>query len=120
MPLTQPNRTPAATRVADSAIFAAAKAGIAIEAANNLLAEGFRVTSIQAETSGALPVVWLAFEPRLLNLINREEACYYKTGHDEAGPYRVGYFKRAGAAVKWIERPANGGWSAFHRLSRSH
>lgn len=98
------------TRLTDAAAISGINAQQAVAAANALLTDGYTVTSIQLETAERHPAVWLAHELRLTRLIKDGRACYYRSGIDAVGYYRVGYYPYCGVAVKWIERPGNGGW----------
>ncbi|MBV2160530.1 hypothetical protein [Achromobacter denitrificans] len=99
------------TRLTDAAAISGIKARQAVAAANALLADGHTITSIQLETSARHPAaVWVAHDRRLARLVDFGRACYYRSGIDAVGYYRVGYYPYCGVAVKWVERPANGGW----------
>lgn len=95
-------------RVADSVLINAARDRLAIRVANELLAEGYHVTSIQTDTRYK-PVIWVDVDVRLAALVAHDHACYYKHGFD-FGPYRVGQYHRDGAVVQWVERPGNTAW----------
>jgi hypothetical protein len=106
----QPHSTPLeTTRVVDQIIIDAARSGAAIRAANSLLGDGYVVTSIQTETR-FVPVIWVAFDMRLPAMVVHDDACYYKSGIDDEGRYRIGQFRRMGCVVQWRERPGTASW----------
>lgn len=100
---------PTTTRVADRVIEDSAKDKRAIALANQLIAESFHIVAIQTETRFE-PVVWVHPDVRLAAAVMRDDACYYKQGHDEGGAFRIGQLKRNGAIVQWIERPGRTPW----------
>lgn len=69
-----------------------------------LIAQGYTIVGYQDDTLMAKPAIYLMPEPRLARMAESGDAVYYRTGHGSDGPYRVGQFDVAGAAVKWIEK----------------
>ena len=99
----------AVTRVTDHFLEVAAKDRSAIWLANQLISEGYTITSIQTDTRFE-PVVWVQVDSRLTEAVLRDEACYYRQGRDKHGHYRIGQLKRDGAIVQWTERPGRTIW----------
>lgn len=81
----------------------AGKDRIAIDVANDLVARGLLISGIYTQQR-AKPVIYVAFDASLRDLVERDEACYYRSGADELGPYRMGQFNYGGAVVRWAER----------------
>lgn len=101
-----PHLVPAvvAAAVADQVVIAKQRVDAIFRATNILLMAGHKILLVGSEMRFPKPVLWVANDPRLGQMVAEDRAVYYHSGNDVMGHYRIGQFDLDGVTVMWVER----------------
>lgn len=96
---------PTAAAVTDPVAIAKERVDAIFRATNALLVAGHKILVVGSEMrTFPKPVLWVANDPRLSQMVAEDRAVYYLSGNDVMGHYRVGQFDLDGVTVMWVER----------------
>lgn len=91
--------------VADQVAIAKQRVDAIFRATNTLLTAGHKILVVGSEMrTFPKPVLWVANDPRLGQMVVEDRAVYYHSGNDVMGHYRIGQFDLDGVTVMWVER----------------